>query len=198
MKRQAKARRNTLPAGIYQLKITLEGSKPPIWRRVQVPATVKLTRLHDVIQVAMGWTDSHLHQFFAGDVCYRIPHPDDFQLPGEETGDERKCALCEIAPVEKARFLYEYDFGDGWEHDVLVEKILPPGQEAAGAVCLAGKNACPPDDSGGIGGYYNMLEILKTPRHPDYEMYRDWLDKDFDPSRFEVEKINAVLRGLRV
>ena len=186
------------PSGIYQLKITLVGSKPPIWRRVQVPASIKLSRLHDVIQIVMGWTNSHLHQFFAGNICYSIPDPDDYDFPGQERRDERKFTLCEAAPNEKARLLYEYDFGDGWEHDLLVEKILPASADALSAICIGGKNACPPDDCGGILGYYHMLDVLKSPEHPEYDQYNDWLDEGFKPSYFDLEKTNAAVRRVRV
>jgi hypothetical protein len=107
---------------IYELKITLCGSKPPIWRRVQVPGGIKLNRLHDVLQVVMGWTDSHLHQFRVGSVIYCLPSDDDF-YPGGEQRDERRFRLADIAQREKTSLIYEYDFGDGWEHEVVVEKF---------------------------------------------------------------------------
>jgi hypothetical protein len=106
---------------IYQLKLTLKGSKPPIWRRVQVPGSITLATLHWIIQVVMGWQDYHLHQFIS-QVTYYGP-----RIPELEMKDERAVKLSEIAPAEKAKFIYEYDFGDSWEHDVLVEKILPGG-----------------------------------------------------------------------
>jgi hypothetical protein len=134
----------------YELKITLRGSKPSIWRRVQVHGSIKLNRLHKVFQDLMGWTDSHLHQFVDPPMVYSVPSGEDY--PGVERLDERRFRLADLAPHEKASFLYEYDFGDGWEHDVVIEKILPADPETKRAVCLAGENACPPEDCGGIGG----------------------------------------------
>ena len=108
---------------IYELKITLSGSNPAIWRRVQVPGDIKLNHLHDVLQVAMGWTDSHLHQFRVGSVIYCLPSDDDFYSGGEQR-DERRFRLADISQREKTLLIYEYDFGDGWEHEVVVEKVL--------------------------------------------------------------------------
>jgi hypothetical protein len=108
---------------VYELKITLCGSKPAIWRRVQVSGGIKLNRLHDVLQIVMGWTDSHLHQFRVGEVSYSLPSDDGF-YPDVEQRDERRFRLADIAQPEKASFIYEYDFGDGWEHEVVVEKVL--------------------------------------------------------------------------
>jgi len=148
---------------IYELKITLCGSNPAIWRRVQVPGGIKLNRLHDVLQVVMGWTDSHLHQFRVGSVIYCLPSDDDF-YPGGEQRDERRFRLADIAQREKTALIYEYDFGDGWEHEVVVEKVLAADSEKKCAVCLDGKNARPPEDCGGIFGYYDLLKAINNPK----------------------------------
>src|SRR6187551_2453708 len=111
---------------IYQLKVTLRGSKPPIWRRIQVPSDVTLAKVHDILQSAMGWTDSHMHQFVVGDIYYGAPA----QELGLDVKSERTARLERIAMREKSRFIYEYDFGDSWEHEILVEKILAPESEA--------------------------------------------------------------------
>jgi hypothetical protein len=128
---------------LYELTITLRGSKPAIWRCVQVPGSINLNRLHDVFQVVMGWTDSHLHQFVDAPIVYSVPSGDDY--PGEERLDERRFRLADVARHEKASFMYEYDFGDSWAHEVVVEKILPADPKKKYAVCLDGKNACPPE-----------------------------------------------------
>jgi hypothetical protein len=184
----------TLP--LYELKITLRGSKPAIWRRVQVPGSVNLNRLHDVIQVAMGWTDSHLHQFVDGPVIYSVPSGDDFSRA--EQRDERRYRLAEAARHQKASLIYEYDFGDGWTHEIVVQKILPPDPQTKHAVCLDGKNACPPEDCGGIRGYYRLLKVISNPNHEEHQEMLDWLGDPFDPGHFDLQEINAQLRRLKI
>jgi hypothetical protein len=181
---------------LYELKITLRGSKPAIWRRIQVPGSIKLNRLHDVIQVVMGWTDSHLHQFVDAPVVYSIPSDDNYSRA--ERLDERRFRLAELARHEKSSFIYEYDFGDGWRHEVVVQKILPADPEKKYAVCLAGKNACPPEDSGGIWGYYRLLEAINNPEHEDHQEMLEWLGDQFDPCHFDLQKVNAELRRLKI
>jgi hypothetical protein len=137
----------TASSRLYELKITLRGSDPAIWRRIQVPGDIKLDRLHDVFQIAMGWTDSHLHQFVKRPYVYS--KPSGAPLSGAMERDERRFRLADLVQRKKASFTYEYDFGDGWEHDVVVENTVPVGSEEKCAVCLAGENACPPEGSGG-------------------------------------------------
>ena len=139
-------RKRTEPNKIYQINISLRGARPPIWRRVLVPDTFSLAALHQVIQTAMGWYNAHLHEFDVGGVSYGEPHPDYFQ----EVRDERKVTLSEIVAGEKFKFRYQYDFGDSWDHDLLVEKVLPVEAETDYPVCIKGKRACPPEDVGGV------------------------------------------------
>ena len=183
-------------SALYELKITLRGSKPAIWRRVQVPGSIKLSRLHEVLQIAMGWTDSHLHQFIDPPLVYSVPSGEDY--PGVERLDERRFRLADLARHEKASLIYEYDFGDGWAHEVVVEKIMPAGPEKQRAVCLAGENACPPEDCGGIGGYYELLEAVDNPKHEAHQQMLDWLGEPFDPSRFDLQAVNAALRRVKL
>jgi Plasmid pRiA4b ORF-3-like protein len=187
-------------SGLYQLKITLKGSKPSIWRRVLVPGNMRLSRLHDVIQIAMGWTDSHLHQFIVGtrSACtyFGVPDPEATYV-GDKTLNERRYAVADLAPIPKKKFIYEYDFGDGWEHEVIAEKILPRDPVFKCPVCLAGANACPPEDCGGIYGYYNKLDILADPKHPEHEDIKEWIGEEFDSTRFDLSEINAELRRLK-
>lgn len=178
---------------VYQLKITLRGSKPPIWRRVMVPATFNLYKLHQVIQVAMGWDDSHLHQFIIDGEYYSIPSPDDW----EPVIDERRFTLSRSAPYEKMKFVYEYDFGDSWEHIVLVEKILPTEAGRQYPICIKGKRACPPEDVGGVWGYENFLEALGDPDHEEHESYLEWIDGEFDAEAFNLEAINIALQRVK-
>lgn len=175
--------------GIYQLKITLRGIRPPVWRRVEVPGEFTLRRLHDVIQAAMGWFDCHLHQFTIGEVSYGEPDPDGWN----EFRDDRKSRLRQVVRREQARFLYEYDFGDSWEHEILVEKIAAPEAGARYPRCIAGRRSAPPEDSGGAWGYAELLVVLADPKHPEHEEMKEWAGERFDPERFELEAVNRVL-----
>jgi hypothetical protein len=183
------------PVHVYQFKITLDGIKPPIWRRIQVRGDVSLFKLHKIIQAAMGWEDYHLHQFIVGEDYYAIPSPDE-PWP-METKNEKRAKLFQIAPAEKARFIYEYDFGDSWYHDILVEKILHPEGEQKHPVCLSGRRSRPPEDCGGISGYCEFLEAVSDPKHPDHEDMLAWAGVDFDPERFDKEKINSLLSRIK-
>ena len=182
---------------IYQLKVTLRGSKPPIWRRIQVPGAYTLDDLHAVLQVVMGWHDAHLHQFIVGPTYYAPPEfelDDPFGL--DATEDSARVTLRRVAPQEGAKFIYQYDFGDDWEHAILVEKILPPDPAVRYPVCVAGRRAAPPEDCGGIWGYAELLEILQDPQHPEREERLEWLGGEFDPAAFDLEGINRQLQQL--
>jgi len=182
-----------------QLKVTLAGIRPPIWRRLVVPADIKLPRFHDVLQVAFGWTDSHLHAFRIGDESYERPHPD---LTADAFGfaprrDESKVRLCDLLHAKGDRLIYEYDFGDSWEHDVRVEKVLPvTARQPAG--CLAGARAAPPEDCGSIPGYYQLVEAMADPKHPERENLLDWLGEPYDPAAFSAAEIDAALKTIKV
>jgi hypothetical protein len=206
-KTERKRKRSVLPVSdvlerdavpLYQLKMTLKWSDPPIWRRVVVRSDMPLHRLHGVIQRVMGWTDSHLHQFIVGNKYYGTPDPEMMAFGfGSQILSEKRYTIADLAPAVKRSFVYEYDFGDGWEHKIVVEKILPPDPEFQHPVCLAGANNCPPEDCGGIGGYSELIEILADPRHPEHESKKEWLGYDFDPARFSLEIANDVLRRLK-
>ena len=174
------ARGAASPGRVYQLKVVLSGSRPPIWRRFQVPEEVTLGRLHTILQILVGWEDRHFHLFASGRTVYRPPVPD----LGFPSRDERKVPLSEVLTREKERILYEYDFRDGWEHTIVVEKILPPGVGPNRPVCLAGKRSGPPEESGGVIGYERLLA---TRRYPE----------DFNPEAFDLEAINRRLARLR-
>lgn len=178
---------------IYQIKITLRGSKPPIWRRVVVSGGLTLERLHEVIQIAMGWYNCHLHQFEIDGESYGDVQMDDLEM---DQLDERKFRLCDVVDREKAKFAYQYDFGDGWDHDVLVEKITAAAEGVKTMVCLAGKGRCPPEDCGGIWGYYNLLEILADPKHKEHKMIKEWAGAMIDPTEFDSEEVTESLNDL--
>ena len=184
---------------IYQIKVTLKHSKPPIWRRIQVRGDTRLDKLHHILQTVMGWWDAHLHQFIVGGrghIYYGEPNPD-FADWGMDMQDETKVRLYQLAAGEKFRFVYEYDFGDGWEHDLLVEKILPPEEGVAYPRCLKGKRACPPEDVGGVWGYGYFLEAIHDPDHPEHEEFLEWIGGDFDPEAFDLAEVNEALQRLR-
>ena len=185
------------PARVYQLRVALSGSRPPIWRRLQVPGDVKLSRLHTILQVAMDWEDRHLHLFAAGRTVYRLPFPD----LGFPSQDERKVALNEILKREKERMRYEYDFRDGWELVLVAEKILPPGTEPAKPVCLGGKRRGPPEESGGVNGYERLLAALQKPSRrehaPEHAEIAEWREAGLDPEAFDVDEVNRRLARLR-
>ncbi len=177
---------------IYQLKVTLRGSKPPIWRRLWVSENATLLDLHKIIQIAMGWTNSHLHQFIIAGQYYSIPSVEDWQ----PVIDERKYRLAKIAPSENSRFLYEYDFGDSWEHDIVVEEILPPDPAAHYPYCVTGRRACPPEDVGGVWGFQEFLAAMKDPQHEEHDGYVAWWGGYYDPAALDLDEINQQLQTI--
>jgi hypothetical protein len=125
-------------------------------------------------------------------------------MPGDDTWGEmnnidyKKIKISDLLKKEKEKIVYEYDFGDGWEHDVLLEKILPDNEKLTFPVCLEGKMACPPEDCGGIWGYSDMLEILKQPKHEEYDNIIEWLGEEFDPEHFDIEAVNKILKRFKI
>jgi hypothetical protein len=190
------AAKQTTTSSIYQIKVTLRDSKPPIWRRIQVPADINLGKLHRILQVVMGWTDSHLHQFIVGDTYFGEPHPD-YRDMGMDMRDEKRIKVHQIVRGEKFRFRYEYDFGDSWVHELLVEKILPPEPGVRYPICLKGKRACPPEDVGGVWGYDDFLEAISNPNHPEHDSMLEWVGDEFDPEAFDLDEVNEALRYVR-
>lgn len=181
---------------IYQLKVTLKESKPPIWRRIQVPGSITLVKLHRVLQVAMGWEDYHLHQYIVDGVFYGTRDPE-FEATGTETVNERGVKLYQVAPDVGSRFVYEYDFGDGWQHQVVVEKLLPAKAGATYPVCTAGKRACPPEDVGSVWGYSDFLQVIRNPAHPERDEMLEWAGGEFDLEAFDLEEVNDALKRVR-
>jgi hypothetical protein len=185
----------TEPEAVYLLKVTLDGIKPSIWRRIQVRGDITLFKLHKILQVVMGWYDCHLHQFLINGECYSVISIEADML-GDDFKDEKKFRLKRVIPGEKFKFTYEYDFGDGWDHTILVEKILRPEEELKAPVCLDGKRSAPPEDCGGKGGYHDVLKALKNPSHPDNAELLEWLD-GYDPEYFDADMVNKRLAKIR-
>lgn len=179
------------PAPLFQLKITLRGAKPPIWRRVAVPANMTLFHLHRVIQIVMPWTDTHLHQFYFGKKFYQLQ--DEELEPNPDSLDERVFTVKQVIPRVDSKLVYEYDFGDSWVHDIVVEKILPPDPSMKHPMCLAGARHAPPEDCGGIPGFSRMLRLVEDPSNAD-PFDKEWLAGDAKHSEYELGWRNANLR----
>lgn len=189
-------RRTAGAARVYQIKVSLSGSRPPIWRRLQVPGNLTLDRLHAILQILLGWQDRHLHLFASGRTVYRLPVPD----LGFPSHDERRVTLAEVLPRDKERLRYEYDFRDGWELVLQVERILPPGTASApgaGPVCLGGKRNGPPEESGGIVEYERLVAARQKPPGPPPAEPADRLGEGFDPEALDIEAINRQLARLK-
>ncbi len=187
------------PGTTYQLRVALKGTRPPIWRRFLVSPSMKLSRLHDVLQAVMGWYDSHLHMFIKGRRRFMLPNPwmDDMSRSGEPRFlDERKYRVDQLLKREKDWIEYQYDFGDSWYHRITLQKILLRDPAVRLPVCISGKRSCPPEDCGGVWRFYEMLAILADPEHEEYEEMAEWLDPDFDPEAFNVKDVNETLRAM--
>ena len=180
------------PTQVYQLKITLKDARPPIWRRVLAPDNLTLNQLHQVIQVAMGWYDAHLHEFEIAGASYGSP---DFDF-GSDMKDDNRVRLSQVIGKNTKRFRYTYDFGDGWVHVIEVEKILPYEQGRVYPLCLAGKRACPPEDVGGVWGYESFLTTISDPSDPEHEAMLEWVGGEFDPEEFDIEEVNAIFANM--
>ncbi len=180
---------------LYELKIVLDDVRPPIWRRVQVPADIRLDELHLVLQAAMGWTNSHLHAFTFGQQRYTFSY-EEGDLEELQMEDETTKILSDLLTEPKETFRYAYDFGDSWEHTVTLEKRLPAAPGAKYPLCVEGKRACPPEDCGGIWGYAELLEVLSDPEHPDYREMRAWAGRKFDPEVFDCAVFSKNFKRL--
>lgn len=179
----------------YQLSIKLLRIEPPIWRRIVVPETVSLAKLHTIIQRVMGWENYHIYLFEAGREQYGEGVSEWAEVE-QRVVNAKRVMLQDLAVRKGARFLYTYDMGDGWEHEIQVEEIHEGPPELVR--CLEGARSCPPEDCGGPHGYEELLEIIFDPKHPEYQERREWLGDGFDPERFNVEVINRSLKRLKV
>jgi hypothetical protein len=178
---------------VHQLKVTLRSVKPPVWRRIVVRSNISLGELAPVLEAAMGWLGGHLHAFEAEGTWYGSPDPD-----WDSTDlDENEYQLGEVLATVGSKMRWDYDFGDGWEHDVVVEKITDADPGVEYPLCLTGRRACPPEDCGGPPGYAELLAVLADPNHPDHEGLREWAPTDFDPASFDVDEANLALRSPR-
>ncbi len=180
---------------VCQIKVTLGGSQPPIWRRIQVRSDTTLAEFHRILQRVMGWEDAHLHRFIIQGEQYGTSDQD----AGEprKTRDERQYRLDDVAAGAGAPFTYTYDFGDNWEHILEIEKTIPPDKSVRYPVCVAGAHACPPEDVGGIPGYENFREAIRDSQHPGHKELAEWIGGSFDPEAFDLDEVNRLLRAMR-
>lgn len=193
--RKAPARAPKAAAPIYQLRIELLDVHPVIWRRVLVPGSIKLHQLHGVLLWTMGWAGGHLHEFVIGHDHYGEPDPY-FDEPPRLQRDDRFTLAAALGTLK--RFTYLYDYGDGWEHQVSVEQILPADPAVKLPQCLNGANACPPEDVGGPPGYEDFLAAIRDPAHEEHEAMLEWCGGAFDPTTFDLDAVNATLRQFKL
>lgn len=179
---------------VYQFKITLKETKPPIWRRIQVPETYSFWDLHVAIQDAMGWGDAHLHLFNIKDRStgefVEIGIPDEDFEEEFETLPGWKKKIADYFSMENSKAEYVYDFGDNWEHTIKLEKILPRDEKTVYPICIDGNRACPPEDCGGPWGYEDLLQTISDPDDEEYEDTMEWLGGEFDPEEFDPEEVH--------
>lgn len=176
---------------IIALKITLNDTKPAIWRKVQVPSDVTFFDLHHIIQISMGWTNSHLFEFQVGD--YKLGYVSHDLHDMEDTADAGAVLLDLLLLKKGLQFGYLYDFGDYWQHTVVVERLINIKKGVIYPVCTDGQMACPREDSGGISGHYENLKIIKDPKHPEYKDTKRWVGRAYDPEKFDIDKVNKEL-----
>jgi len=182
----------------FQFRIQIKDvQKPPVWRKVIVPESFTFEQFHLVIQEAFGWGNYHLFQFspsgYGSEPVIAIPSDDDWEKTALNASDTK---LSSVFNTENQKYTYIYDFGDDWEHTILLENILPEKREKAS--CITGKGACPPEDCGGPWGYERLKEILKDPKHKEYKEIKEWIGiedvKDkFHPEKFDIEYVNEIL-----
>jgi hypothetical protein len=183
---------SVMKKSVYQFKLALLGVEPSVWRRIQVPDTYTFYELHVAIQDAMGWLDCHLHAFrvrapdTGDEVTIGFPDDEGFGppfLPGWEL------AISDFFHSKNSTAFYEYDFGDGWEHQIALEEVFPREAKVKYPRCLDGERACPPEDCGGVGGYENFLDIIGDPTHEEHEDMLEWIGGKFNPAAFDPKKI---------
>src|SRR4030042_3309184 len=183
---------------IIQMKISLNYIEPEIWRRFLVESSITLHKLHEIIQVVMGWTDSHLYSFQIKKMTYEMPDPDGEDFGGtfgfgEPPKNSKKIKLRDLDLHARQKFRYTYDFGDNWEHIIAVEKIYSPTEDTMTPYCIEGQRACPPEDCGSVPGYYRILDVLKKATTEEDKELLEWVGDDYDPNKFDLLDTNTVL-----
>lgn len=179
---------------VFQFKITLLDITPPIWRRIQIP-DCSLDNLHEYIQTAMGWTNSHLHQFQINGRRYGDPNLLDDGWGDNDFVDSSKTRLSKLLEKKRRtfRFIYEYDFGDGWMHEIVYEGAQPVEPKKKYPLCLEGARACPPEDIGGPWGYGDFLQAIRDPKHKNHADLLEWVGGNFDPGEFSPAEATKAM-----
>ena len=188
----------TRPAAtsVYQVLVTLQYIEPAIWRCLLLPSDLRLGKLHRVLQCVFGWENYHLHEFVVGDTFYGVPDPEWGDDP--PTIDERTVPIRRVLTKVGDVIVYEYDFGDGWRHDLVLEQTLPVDPDRSSLLCMAGARARPPEDVGGVWGYANFLEAINDPEHEEHDALLTWVGGVFDPEGCDVNMINRRLSVVAV
>jgi hypothetical protein len=181
--------RSASVGGSLQMRIELRDVTPVVWRRLQVPDGITMADLAEILLLAMGWSNVHLHLFEVGDESYGAADED----AEEDEIDESSVIVSEVLE-DHDQFDFEYDLGDGWGHDVVIEERSASTVDVA--LCTAGENACPPEDVGGPGGYEDFLEAIADPAHAEHDEYLEWVGGSFDPGLFDLAELNEKLRRL--
>jgi hypothetical protein len=179
------------PGSVHRLRLLLSESDPPIWREVEVPSDVRFDRLHRIFQAVMGWCDGHPHQFMVDDESIADPEA------VMDARDESAVRLHQVAPQKGASFLYVYDFGDDWQHEVTVQAVEPRPDGAVHVRCTGGARACPPEDCGGIPGYEDLLRVLRDPLDPEHAAMCELVGGRFDPESFDLVAVNRRMKQVR-
>jgi hypothetical protein len=197
-KASAPASTTKITVPIYQIRVTLKDSKPSVWRRVQVRSDATLGELHAIIQMAMGWSNSHLHHFIVGKLpnlrFIGAPDPyEDGDLKNEE--NENEVLISRVLTGSKTKITYEYDFGDSWEHEVVLEEVMEAKARVFYPRCVAGENACPPEDVGGVWGYVDFLQAINNTDHKQHNFYLEWVGGEFNPEKFDLDAVNKLLKN---
>jgi len=178
---------------VYQIKVTLKGSKPPIWRRIQVTSATTLAQLHHILQRVMGWEGSHLYQFAVGVMAYGDPS----MLEEMEGEDARRVTLGTLVRGERPSSSMRMTMVIAGSTNCALKRCSPWRRGKRYPVCLTGKRACPPEDCGGIWGYAGFLEAIQDPRHPEHEDMLEWVGGEFDPEAFDLDEVNTALQSLK-
>jgi Plasmid pRiA4b ORF-3-like protein len=181
---------------IIQLKITLQWTKPPIWRRVLVDKKTTFFKLHHIIQISMGWDNYHLYEFNINKNRIGEPNEEFDYYDDSKVVDASTVTLDSIINDTKEKFEYEYDFGDGWRHQIVVEKFLSRDSSTSYPICIDGKLNCPPEDCGGVGGFYQLLDTIEDKKHPEREEMLEWLGGHYEAEHFDKNEINQELATL--
>lgn len=184
---------------VVQVRLELAEVTPTVWRRLLVPGSVTLAKLHRIVHASMGWSDSHVYALRVGGTVYGKLDDDPDDDLDEEDGDETSLTVLEALEALDVHdeFLYEYDFGDGWKHTIAAEDIRPQSSALKFAVCLGGEGACPPEDVGGPEGYRAFLVAVGDPGHEDHQELLEWFGGPFDPTRFDIAETNVALQQIR-